>query len=65
VTIVGCCPVLAHRGEAAQRLKRVLDGDRGIGVLRRADAGYDIAIEQAGRSALSATVPLGLPGQLC
>jgi urocanate hydratase len=31
-------------------------------VLRHADAGYDIAIEQARRFGLSATVPLGLPG---
>jgi urocanate hydratase len=46
----------------AERLKRVLDGDPGIGVLRHADAGYDIAIEQAERFGLSATVPLGLPG---
>jgi urocanate hydratase len=45
----------------AERLKRVLDGDPGIGVLRHADAGYDIAIEQAKRTGLSATVPLGLP----
>lgn len=41
----------------AERLKRVLDGDPGIGVLRHADAGYDIAIEQADRFGLSATVP--------
>ena len=33
----------------AERLKRVLDGDPGIGILRQADAGYDIAIEQAER----------------
>jgi urocanate hydratase len=46
----------------AERLKRVLDGDPGIGVLRHADAGYDIAIKQAARFGLSATVPLGLPG---
>jgi urocanate hydratase len=46
----------------SERLKRVLDGDPGIGVLRHADAGYDIAIEQAKRTGLSATVPLGLPG---
>ena len=46
----------------AERLKRVLDGDPGIGVLRHADAGYDTAIEQADRFGLSATVPLGLPG---
>jgi urocanate hydratase len=45
----------------ADRLKRVLDGDPGIGVLRHADAGYEIAIEQAERTRLSATVPLGLP----
>jgi urocanate hydratase len=45
----------------AERLKRVLDGDPGIGVLRHADAGYDIAIAQAERTGLSATVPLGLP----
>lgn len=45
----------------AERLKRVLDGDPGIGVLRHADAGYDIAIEQADRFGLSATVPPGLP----
>ena len=44
----------------AQRLKRVLDGDPGIGILRHADAGYDIAIEQAERSGLSATIPRGL-----
>jgi urocanate hydratase len=30
-------------------------------VLRHADAGYDIAIEQAERTGLAATVPLGLP----
>jgi urocanate hydratase len=41
---------------AAERLKRVLDGDPGIGVLRHADAGYDIAIEQAKRQGLSATI---------
>jgi urocanate hydratase len=46
----------------AERLKRVLDGDPGIGVLRHADAGYDIAIEQAERSGLAATLPPGLPG---
>jgi urocanate hydratase len=44
----------------AERLKRVLDGDPGIGVLRHADAGYDIAIEQAERSGLAARVPPGL-----
>jgi urocanate hydratase len=44
----------------AERLKRVLDGDPGIGVLRHADAGYDLAIDQAARTGLSATVPPGL-----
>jgi urocanate hydratase len=44
----------------AERLKRVLDGDPGIGVLRHADAGYDVAIEQAERSGFAATVPPGL-----
>jgi len=47
---------------AAERLKRVLDGDPGIGVLRHADAGYDIAIEQAERKGLSATVKQPDPG---
>ena len=46
----------------AERLKRVLDGDPGIGVLRHADAGYDIAIEQADRFGLSSTVAPGLSG---
>ncbi|MBR0795285.1 urocanate hydratase [Bradyrhizobium jicamae] len=46
--------------DTAERLKRVLDGDPGIGVLRHADAGYDIAIEQAGRFGLSETIPPGL-----
>jgi urocanate hydratase len=32
---------------AAERLKRVLDNDPGIGVLRHADAGYETAIEPA------------------
>jgi len=41
----------------AVRLQRVLDGDPGIGVLRHADAGYDLAVEQAARTGLSATVP--------
>jgi len=38
----------------ATRLQRVLDGDPGIGVLRHADAGYDLAVEQAARTGLSA-----------
>jgi len=44
----------------AERLKRVLDGDPGIGVLRHADAGYDIAVERAAETGLSATMPKGL-----
>src|ERR1700755_3064559 len=43
----------------AERIKRVLDGDPRIGVLPHADAGYDLAIEQAERTGLSATVPPG------
>jgi urocanate hydratase len=43
-----------------ERLQRVLDGDTGIGVLRHADAGYDLAVEQADRTGLSATVTKGL-----
>jgi urocanate hydratase len=35
---------------AAERLKRVLDNDPGIGVLRHADAGYETAVEQAGKT---------------
>lgn len=42
--------------EAAARLSRVLDGDTGIGVLRHADAGYDIAIERAKETGLSRTL---------
>ncbi len=41
----------------AERLKRVLDGDPGIGVLRHADAGYEAAIEHAEHVGLSATIP--------
>jgi urocanate hydratase len=53
--------IIADGKEAtAERLKRVLDGDPGIGVLRHADAGYDIAIEQADRFGLSSTVAAGL-----
>jgi urocanate hydratase len=44
----------------AERLKRVLDGDVGIGVLRHADAGYETAIALAERTGLSATVAPGL-----
>ena len=44
----------------AERLKRVLDGDPGIGVLRHADAGYEAAIEHAESVGLSATIPKAL-----
>ena len=33
--------------EAARRLKRVLNNDPAIGVLRHADAGYDVAKDKA------------------
>ena len=35
--------------EAAQRLERVLTTDPGMGVVRHADAGYEIAIDAAKR----------------
>jgi urocanate hydratase len=38
--------------EAGKRLKAVLDGDTGIGVLRHADAGYEIARKTAERHGL-------------
>src|ERR1700751_2157528 len=44
----------------AQRLKHVLAGDPGIGVLRQADAVSDIAVDQADRFGLSSTVAAGL-----
>ena len=56
----GVTIVADGRPETAERLQRVLDGDPGIGVLRHADAGYDIAVEQADRTGLSATIPKGL-----
>jgi urocanate hydratase len=56
----GVTIVADGRKETEARLKRVLDGDPGIGILRHADAGYDTAIEQAQRFGLSATVPQGL-----
>jgi len=43
---------------AAERLKRVLDNDPGIGVLRHADAGYETAIEQAGKTGYAPAVGL-------
>lgn len=53
----GLTIVADGKPETAERLKRVLDGDPGIGVLRHADAGYELAIEQAKRTGLSATLP--------
>ena len=41
---------------AAVRLRRVLDADTGLGVLRHADAGYETAVRLAERSGLSATL---------
>jgi urocanate hydratase len=43
--------------EAAARLQRVLTNDPALGVLRHADAGYEIAIETAEREALR--IPMG------
>ena len=42
--MVICCDGTA---EAAKRIERVLTNDPGTGVMRHADAGYDIAIECA------------------
>jgi len=42
--------------DAGDRLSRVLDGDTGIGVLRHADAGYDIAKKRAEETGLSSTL---------
>jgi urocanate hydratase len=56
----GVTIVADGRKETEVRLKRVLDGDPGIGILRHADAGYDTAIEQADRFGLSSTVAPGL-----
>jgi urocanate hydratase len=39
--------------EAEQRIRRVLHNDPGMGVIRHADAGYDIAIETAKKHNLS------------
>jgi len=38
--------------EAAERLRRVLTTDPGLGVVRHADAGYDLAIETAKRTGI-------------
>jgi len=52
----GLTIVADGRPATAERLKRVLDGDPGIGVLRHADAGYESAVQQAERFGLSATI---------
>jgi urocanate hydratase len=38
--------------EAAERLKRVLRNDPGMGVIRHADAGYELAKETASANGL-------------
>ena len=54
ITVVSCAPI--HSGQvsvadgtklAAQKLARVLTNDPGMGVIRHADAGYDIAVDTA------------------
>ena len=45
--------------EAAQRLKRVLRNDPGIGVIRHADAGYDVAKDTSRRFGLDLRERLG------
>jgi urocanate hydratase len=39
--------------DAEERLKRVLYNDPGMGVIRHADAGYDIAKETADKNGLT------------
>ena len=36
----------------SERIRRVLTNDPGIGVVRHADAGYDVAVETAAREGL-------------
>lgn len=43
----GMVTLVDGTGESAQRLKRVLHNDPALGVIRHADAGYDIAIDTA------------------
>ncbi len=45
--------------EAAKRLQRVLHNDPGIGVIRHADAGYDIALDTLRKNGLSLKMRLG------
>ena len=46
--------VLVADGSPAmsERIRRVLTNDPGIGVVRHADAGYDVAVETAAREGL-------------
>jgi urocanate hydratase len=43
--------------DTEERLKRVLDGDPGIGILRHADAGYETARQRAETTGLANTIP--------
>jgi urocanate hydratase len=45
--------------EAASRLSRVLRNDPGIGVIRHADAGYDVAKDTARKHGLDLQERLG------
>jgi urocanate hydratase len=56
---VGVTIVADGTPSAAERLKRVLDNDPGIGVLRHADAGYETAIEQARKTGYAPASGLG------
>jgi urocanate hydratase len=38
---------------AAERVRRVLTADPGLGVVRHADAGYELAIETAQRTGIN------------
>jgi urocanate hydratase len=45
--------------DAEQRIKRVLYNDPGMGVIRHADAGYEIAKETARKNGLDLALRLG------
>lgn len=53
----GVTTVADGTDQAAERLERVLQNDPAIGVLRHADAGYEVAIETAKRKGLGLRVP--------
>ncbi|MGH7187047.1 MAG: urocanate hydratase, partial [Pseudomonadota bacterium] len=42
---------------AAMRLENVMNGDTGIGVLRHAEAGYEVAVAKAQETGLDRTIP--------